>query len=206
MKDLLSALLVLFLVTPAFAERLSNPMTSMEIATYKVRAARSVMLLGAVDENSAKQVDADFTRLNDTSNDPITFIINSNGGRVDYGIDIIYSMQRSLAPVTCLIVGNALSMGAIIATFCPKLYVLKDSIILFHPYQCVLFDVVRVPCIGPLYDRGLQALDKAIARRLGIELAEYLERKNDPDMWVFDAEDAIMMGFASVLIDEIVFQ
>jgi ATP-dependent protease ClpP protease subunit len=93
-----------------------------------------------------------------------------------------------------------------IATQCPRLYIMQNSVVLFHPYTCTYFGFLKLPCAGKDYDRGLKTLDRMTAKALGITLAEYIRQRDAPEMWVFDAEDAIAMGFASVLVDEIVFQ
>ena len=66
------------------------------------------------------------------SNDTVTFIVDSHGGSVVRGFDIVNSILETDAKTIGYIKSGAYSMGAIIITACDEIQAAKYSGILFH--------------------------------------------------------------------------
>jgi len=63
---------------------------------------------------------------------PIKLHINSPGGSVYSGMNLINVIQNSKTPVHAVVQGYAMSMGLLILIACHKRYAFNDSILLLH--------------------------------------------------------------------------
>lgn len=62
----------------------------------------------------------------------IHLIITTGGGETLVGREIIKTIKNLNKPIFCIVDKQAVSMGAIIASFCPYSYIQKDGYILHH--------------------------------------------------------------------------
>lgn len=96
---------------------------------------RIVMLNGPVDDNSANLVVAQLLFLESENRDkPINFYINSPGGVITAGLAIRSTMMFINSPVHTIVMGQACSMGSVLAQ-CGEpghRYILPDSRIMVH--------------------------------------------------------------------------
>lgn len=75
---------------------------------------RIIMLTTEVEDNVASNLVAQMLFLDNQSNEPINFYINSPGGVVTAGMAIYDTMQYIASPVSTIVMGQACSMGALL--------------------------------------------------------------------------------------------
>jgi ATP-dependent Clp protease protease subunit len=96
---------------------------------------RIVMLNGQVDDNSANIVIAQLLFLeSENPEKPIKFYINSPGGVITSGLAIRSTMMYINSPVHTIVMGQACSMGSVLAQSgeAGHRYILPDSRIMVH--------------------------------------------------------------------------
>lgn len=93
---------------------------------------RVVYILGIIDESNSSSIAAEILRM---SNDPkpITIVINSPGGSVLDGAQIISAIEGARGPVNTLCIELCASMAAMIHQYGTNRLMLDRSIIMFHP-------------------------------------------------------------------------
>lgn len=141
------------------------------------------------------------TRIGMLSNnvEPTILLINSPGGNVLDGAQIVSAIQASHTPVYTVCMQLCASMGEIILEFGSKRFMVDRSILMAHnaagglngsfPIMKSRFDV---------FDRYVKKMDAYIAKRVGISLDEYLNMQQN-ELWL-DAEDAVNKNFADAIV------
>ena len=76
--------------------------------------SRTLSLIGEINRESAENVIKGLHILSNINSDPITIILNSEGGEVNQGLAIMDMVRRQLAHITMDVYGEACSMAAII--------------------------------------------------------------------------------------------
>lgn len=121
MKRIFAALLGLLLAPAIFAN------------TLTVLPQQTVALIGPVTQSSAAVVVDRIHLLNRGRDlDPIYLVINSPGGDVLAGFQIIQAMEASRRPVYTVDVGFAASMAAIIHAYGVQRYMTPKSALMYH--------------------------------------------------------------------------
>lgn len=94
---------------------------------------RIVFLTGEVEENMANHIVAQLLLL-ESQNDkaPIHMYVNSPGGSVMQGLAIYDTMQYIQAPVFTTVIGQAASMGSLLAQAGEKRYITSNSRHMIH--------------------------------------------------------------------------
>ncbi len=67
------------------------------------------------------------------SEGPVSITINSPGGDVISGLNLVHAIQNSKWPVSCRVQGMAASMAAVIFESCDVRAMTPDSFLMFHP-------------------------------------------------------------------------
>ena len=93
---------------------------------------RTVLLMGDIDCELSKRVDRQLIDLNTESADPIKLIINSVGGDVDCGVDLIHTIQIIESPVVGIVVGSCKSMAITVLSACDERLATKYSQFFMH--------------------------------------------------------------------------
>ena len=99
---------------PAFVESTKDGEKSWDVYSRMMKD-RIVFLQGQVEENMANHLVAQLLLLESQSNAPINMYVNSPGGLVTEGLAIYDTMQFIKAPVNTIVIGQAASMGSLLA-------------------------------------------------------------------------------------------
>jgi len=99
---------------PAFVESTKDGEKSWDVYSRMMKD-RIVFLQGQVEENMANHLVAQLLLLESQSNNPINMYVNSPGGMVTEGLAIYDTMQFIKAPVNTIVIGQAASMGSLLA-------------------------------------------------------------------------------------------
>ena len=100
---------------PAFIENTKDGEKSWDVYSRMLKD-RIVFLTGGVEENMANHLVAQLLLLESQDNEsPINMYVNSPGGYVTHGLAIYDTMQYIKAPVNTIIIGQAASMGSLLA-------------------------------------------------------------------------------------------
>lgn len=98
----------------------------------KLAQDRIVVVDGLINDELANNVIFQLMYLDSVSNEEITIIINSPGGYVYQGLGIIDVMRIIKSPVKTQVIGEAMSMAAIILACGDKRQSTKLATIMFH--------------------------------------------------------------------------
>ena len=93
---------------------------------------RIIFIDGDITDNLANSVISQLLYLDSLNKDEITIYINSYGGSVYDGLGIIDVMGLVKSPIKTVVLGKAMSMGALIFICGDKRQMTKRSTIMFH--------------------------------------------------------------------------
>ena len=102
-------------LVPMVLERTSQGERSYDLYSRLLKD-RIVMLDSEVDEHSSSILVAQLLFLESQGNEDITFFVNSPGGSVTAGLAIYDTMQFIRPNVSTIVMGQACSMGSLLAT------------------------------------------------------------------------------------------
>ncbi|HOX51668.1 MAG TPA: ATP-dependent Clp protease proteolytic subunit [Fibrobacteria bacterium] len=122
---------------------------------------RRVFLWGQVDDKSAKEVVARLLYLDSLSQEDIVLLVNSPGGVITSGTAILDAMDAVKSDVVTVVMGQAASMGAVIAAYGAKgkRYAWKRSRVMIHQ------PLISGTMYGPASDIQIQAEEMLRIRR-----------------------------------------
>ena len=98
----------------------------------KFLGKRCVSISGEINEESAVDFTDKIIDLNLESNEPITVLINSNGGEINSGLLMYDAIVGSKAPIRMICRGKAYSMGAVLFACAKERYMLPNSELMLH--------------------------------------------------------------------------
>jgi ATP-dependent Clp protease, protease subunit len=116
---------------PMVIERSSDGERSFDIFS-RLLQDRIIMLTGEVNEHSMNLVNAQLLYLDSLNANPINFYIDSGGGLVTAGLGTVGIIRSIASPVHSVILGQAASMGSILATVCSKRYAMPTARLMLH--------------------------------------------------------------------------
>ena len=93
---------------------------------------RCISISGEINEESAVDFTDKIIDLNLESNEPITVLINSNGGEINSGLLMYDAIVGSKAPIRMVCRGKAYSMGAVLFACAKERYMLPNSELMLH--------------------------------------------------------------------------
>lgn len=198
MKKILVSILAILLSTQnVFAEKLLlEPRNTIPvIEKLNFNPNRVVILKDQISDIMVKQLQRELRDL-DKSNGEIVMIINSPGGSVVAGFELIQTMENLNNNLTCIVETRAFSMAALTAAYCTKLYVHKFATLMFHEanYQ-VGGSQTQVRVLTERTEKYLDQLLGDTAEKMGITLPEFKKRIHDE--WWITVDEAVKIGFAS---------
>ena len=173
-----------------------------EVIAQRLLDARTVVLSGEINQELAARVIAQLTALAALSPDPITIVINSQGGHVESG-DTIHDYIRFIEPdVRMLGTGWVASAGALIYVAAPveQRFCLPNTRFLLHQPS----GGVR----GPTSDIAIEAeqilqmrerLNRIFARETG-QTVEKIEADTNRNFWL-SAEEAVAYGLVGRIVE-----
>lgn len=137
-------------------------------STFVANPDRTVYLRGPVADN-ALTIATNIEKLSRAGSQPIDMIINSPGGSIITGLQIISAMevakQRGIT-IRCFVPMLAASMGFQVFAHCSERYVLEQSLLLWHPAR--IFVLFGAFTSGELLYQGreLKKIEAPLARYL----------------------------------------
>ena len=160
---------------------------------------RIIFLNGEVDEESSNLIKAQLLYLDQISNDPIKFYIDSPGGSVYTGLGIIDVMDYITSDVETVNIGLAASMAAVILCNGNQRSALPNSRVLLHqPSGGAYGQSSDIEIVSEELKKVKKQLYKIISKRTGKPVDE-IEDDSNRDKWL-SANESLRYG----LIDKIV--
>ena len=98
----------------------------------KFLGKRCISISGEINEESAVDFTDKIIDLNLESKEPITVLINSNGGEISSGLLMYDAIVGSKAPIRMVCRGKAYSMGAVLFACAKERYMLPNSELMLH--------------------------------------------------------------------------
>ena len=133
------------------------------------------------------------------SKEPIFVLLNSPGGSVDVGNEIISLMQAADGPVYTVCLSLCASMAAVILEHGTKRFALDRSTVMFHDASGgARGSLGQMNSLLQFYRRGIEKTNRYIAERSGMKYEAFMDLQRD-NLWI-DAEDAKALN----LVDDLV--
>lgn len=178
----------------------SNPKLKTDRCVPKYR------LSADINEDSTKPAIAWIEAANKAGADELLLEINTDGGEVPSGFELARAIEESDAPVTCVIDGNAISMGFYILQSCEKRVMTRRSRLMAHEPSWA-FGASGHPNDWKAYADNLKTLADTFgywcAHRLKVSLKEYHARVDGNQQWWLEADAAKKVGAVDEIIDTV---
>ena len=116
---------------PTFVEEDKSGTKSWDVYSRMMKD-RIVFLQGEVEENMANHLVAQLLLLDSQSNTPIQMYVNSPGGSVTQGLAIYDTMKLIKSDVHTIVIGQAASMGSLLAQAGNKRYITANARHMIH--------------------------------------------------------------------------
>jgi ATP-dependent Clp protease protease subunit len=188
---------------PIVIEQTSKGERSYDIYS-RLMKDRIVMLSGVVEENMANIITAQLLFLESQSPDTdITLYINSPGGSVTAGMSIYDTMNFIKCDVSTVVMGQACSMGSLLASAGTKgkRFILPNSRHMIHqPLGGASGQATDVEIQAKELLRWKKVLTEIYVKTTGKDYAT-LERDMERDNFM-TAEEAVAYGLADKIVDK----
>ena len=189
------------LFNPYIIEERQLNITQLDVFS-RLMMDRILFLSGEVVGDNMDTLVAQLLFLDSVNHDPINLYINSQGGEVYSGLELISVMRFIKSPVYTTVLGLAASMGAVIASSGEKGHrtALPYSRFMIHqPSSGIGYSTFKDQAIHLKEMESLkQDLYKILAENSGQSI-DQSEALCDRDKWM-KAEEAISMGFLDSVI------
>lgn len=171
------------------------------IVNDNMHKSRTVMVVGGIDLDLAQAVCAKLLAMAFENDDPITVIINSNGGHVEAG-DMIHDMIKFIKPrVRIVATGYAASAGALIFVAADKAdrYSLPNTRFLLHqPAGGIGGTASDIKIQRDEIVKMRARLNQIFVEATGQSM-EQIEKDTDRDFWLTN-EEAVKYGLVGKII------
>jgi ATP-dependent protease ClpP protease subunit len=138
--------------------------------------------------------------------DELLLELNTPGGSVDDGFELARAIEESEAPVTCVVDGDAASMGAYILESCGQRYMTRRSKIMFHE-PSLSGNMRGTPNQWQAITDMLKATREAIAEhcvsRLKVTMAEYRNKTEGGKMWFLNWREAGAVAAVDGIVESV---
>ncbi len=166
----------------------SNTSTSAE--STKNGVVR-INLSGRIDDTSAMFLDMNIIAASEAKG--IVLVIDSYGGEVSAGYEMVDSIAKSKAPVVCVAGANVMSAAMMVFESCPVRIGQPDSVYMIHSVS-ISGAEGRVDDLENLIQQ-MKILNRVMAqqlcRRMGCVPEELLARISGNRMWMFMNDEAM---------------
>lgn len=140
--------------------------------TVDMTGARTIRISGEIGA-SILTVASRVERLSAESKEPINLIINSPGGGVATGLQMVEAMHIAQArgvTVRCAVTNLAASMAFIILAECDERFALANSLLLFHPARAMLMFATLKAEDAKYMGEELAAINAEVCDRLELSM------------------------------------
>jgi ATP-dependent Clp protease protease subunit len=166
--------------------------------------ARTIFIVGDIDQDIARDTCARLMALDHVSQDPITVVISSPGGHVESG-DMIHDMIKFIrSPVKVLGTGWVASAGALIYVAAAKenRFATPNTRFLLHqPSGGISGTAANIDIQAMQIVKMRARLNKIFAAATGQSL-EQIEKDVDRDFWLA-CEDAVSYGIVGKIVQSL---
>ncbi len=173
-----------------------------EVIAQRLLDARTIVVSGEINQDLAGRVIAQLTALAALSSDPITLVINSQGGHVESG-DTIHDYVRFVEPpVRMLGTGWVASAGALIYVAAPveRRFCLPNTRFLLHqPAGGVRGSTSDIAIEAEQILQMRDRINRIFARETG-QSVERIERDTNRNFWL-SAEEAVAYGLVGRIVE-----
>jgi len=171
----------------------------------KINNERTVVLKGPITAASVAPIISAIKGMNELTHQDIFIIINSPGGSVVDGLELIDTIQALDARVYCAIESEAYSMAAILSQFCYRTFIHKHAAVMFHEasYSIPYDSAARIYQVVQFITKYLDNVDADVAHQMGISTHsyQYMAKKN----WWLTAEEAAKYGVVDGVLNELYY-
>lgn len=166
----------------------SDPATSSDRCVPKYR------FNDEVDAHTSKKAVKWIEAANAAGADEILFEINTPGGEIDSGWEIMKAIEDSKAPVTCVVDGNAESMGFMILQSCQTRMMTPRSKLMAHePGLGGMFfgRPNEWQAVSDMMAATRAQVEEQCQHRLTISMEEYQKHTRGGQMWFILKDEAL---------------
>jgi len=134
-----------------------------------------------------------------SSEEPLYVLINSPGGSILAGEQILSAIESSKSPVYTVCIGVCASMAAIISQYGKERYGVDRSVLMFHDAAGgVQGYLPHMTSLIEMLNKKIDKMDSFIARRAGLSLDAF-KAEQSKNIWI-DSEDAVRRNFLDSLV------
>ena len=200
-KTIIALLMSLAFILPSVAEAKNVK----EYRRINLPKDRTVLIKGRIASRMAEDIMRKIYALGQVNNKPIYYVINTNGGSLWAGDQIIRAMKSTKAPSICVVDRAALSMGALIITHCDKVYIHSKATVLFHEgYTGTQGRLSEVFSYINYEKKIFDQLNKETAKLLKMSTKQYVALQKDE--WWLTAREAVEIGLANGIVHEFEYE
>lgn len=132
---------------------------------------------------------------------PIVLIVNSPGGSVYDGFALIAAIEMSATRVVTICLGSAMSMGLAIFEAGHHRVIHELSCLMYHEVSTKLQgSLTQIKLTASELERLQMQYDMYIMSKSDVTEKRLTEVKHAKEEWVIDANDALKLGLADMLI------
>lgn len=175
----------------------SSPKSHVSIKELSLNN-REVYVTGVIDEGNSPSIAKQILAYG-KSEEPMTIIINSPGGSVFDGAEIISAIEAAKGPVNTLCVQLCASMAAMIHQYGTKRLMLNRAVLMFHPAAGGLMGTIdQMNSRLTLFKSFIGKMEQNVANRSHQSFESY-KQKSVVELWL-DAEDSVSGGYADAVV------
>jgi ATP-dependent Clp protease, protease subunit len=188
-------------INPMVLEERQMNVTSLDVYS-RLLMDRIIFVNGEIESNMANILTAQLLWLDQQSDKPINIYLNTNGGSVIDGLQIIDTTKFITAPISTTCLGMAASMGAVILSCGEngKRFALPHSRVMIHQASGGYHG--KAEDVKTSYEQLLrcqQDVYEILAENMNMTYEEVEKLCSNTDKW-FIGEEAVKLG----IVDEIV--
>ncbi|GEM_PF-5767892 len=167
-----------------------------------VNADRIVNVRGPITPMASQDFAQDMAE-KDNGKDTIYVVVNSPGGGILPGLEMIKRLEVTKSPVVCVVDGLAASMAALFIASCPVLVAHKYSIIMFHEYSTMIQGSRKdLRSQMQLAEAVWNAICRDTSKKMGMTEAEF--RRRSAEDWWMNGYDATQIGFSRAVLNRFI--
>ncbi len=171
--------------------------SAKEVKNLSVDSSNTIVIVGEIGEGMFAV--AQELQQKAKAGKPLYLIINSPGGSVLDGVQVISTMQSLKVPVYTVCAGLCASMAAMIHSYGTKRYMVDRSILMYHEASGgVQGQFNQIKSRFRVFDRLISKMDYEVAIRAGKNPEEF-RKALASEIWL-DAEDAVQQGYADKIV------
>jgi ATP-dependent Clp protease, protease subunit len=210
MKKFLGYLFIMLFVSGlVFASDITkvNLKGTNKVKNYKliIDSTRAVVLKGVVQEANITAIKTSLISFKEADpKKPVYIIINSPGGNVIDGFELITLIKSIGIPTYCAIESEAFSMAAILSQYCTKTYIHKYGALMFHEAAYSMEgSASQIDTRVKFMNNYLYTLETDLALQMGISYDKYVELRSKE--WWITAKEAAKFGLVDGVLDELYY-